>query len=304
MLVRVNINNLNCNSRNENRNIGFQGLSRHLSRNFVIGGKSKKTGFINFAEDTVIEAVETYPKARRFVGNLPPEWIDRIPKEKRRETVRQILGLDTRIEFIKSGEIGKAFKLEVGEKQYVLKTFHSDMDPYYNKWHGKILEPSRAFYTRKKGCKTFTDYYFGKIGTNESKDAFMVTKFQIKEQKLTPAEETKRLLRILKSPVTTCEIDIGYHPGAYIDINSIGLKIIDFGNLEMIPQKLNKELRKVAKSVEKYCFNTKKSWNKEDAVLNQIKNAADLFKNYCIHGSIKSNLENVLTRLATIVQEM
>lgn len=297
-------------------------------------GKSKNSEFINSAEDAVMKAVESYPKARRFVGNLPPEWIDIIPNEKRRETVRQIqylfssfaeklytpkswwypkdgvfaddflknlkqiLGLDTSIEFIKSGEIGKAFKLEVGEKQYVFKTFHSDMHSDYKGYHGKILEPSRAPYAKKKGCKTFTDYYFGKIGTDESKDAFMVTKFEPFGQKFTPTEEIKRLLRMLKSPVFTSEITIINKLGSFDCSNLIGLKIIDFGHLDILPIKLNKELKKVAKSIEKYYFNTKKSWNKEEAVINEINNADCIFKKFVIDFCVADNLRTILRELA------
>ena len=31
-----------------------------------------------------------YPNSRRFVGNLPHEWITKIPKAKRKETIQEI----------------------------------------------------------------------------------------------------------------------------------------------------------------------------------------------------------------------
>ena len=342
MSVQFNVNNLKYNNisyfeNNAGKNIGFQGLNRCLSRSFVNGGRNKVTGFAQMAEDTVMEAIKNHPKSRRFVGNLPPEWIDRIPKEKRKETIQQLqdlfsnfaeklctpqctkfkkdetfvvdflknlkqkLGLDTNIEFIDSGEIGKAYKLKVGKKKYVFKTFHSDMDPGFSKSHGKVFEPARAPYANKKGCKSFVDFYFGKIGTPESQDGFMLTKFEPSDQKLTPAEEIRRLLRMLKSPVTSPDIYICQNISN--DYNTIGRKIIDFGKLVLIPQNLSKELKKTAKDIEKYYFNTGKIENNKKTVLNQINDIKQIFSCFSIDLDVEENLINTLNRIAALLKK-
>ena len=302
MSVQFNVNSLKYNNTNhlENKNfrhgkdIGFQSqsLTRCLSKTFINGGMNKKTGFAQTAEDAILEAIKDNPKSRRFVGNLPPEWIDQIPKGKRKETVQQIqdlfsglaeklyspqytkfkkdetfvvdflsqlkqaLGLDTEIKYINAGDIGKAYKLKVGDKKYVFKAFHSDMNPDYAKSNGEIFEPARAPYANKKGCKSFVDFYFGRIGTHDNHDGFMLTKFELSNQKLTPKEEIKRLLSFLKSRVTTPDIDINVKTNVSDDLNIIGLKAIDLGDLALLPQNLHKTLKNTAKDIEKYYFNS------------------------------------------------
>ena len=209
-------NNISC---SENKNIGFQGLNRCLSKHFI-------------NKETALKIANIYPNSRRFVGNLPNEWIAEIPQEKRKETIQKIqdlfagfaeklytpkfsefpknekfvtdflkkleklLWMDTKIEFIGEGiTAGKAHKLVVGDKQYVIKTFHSDIDKKLIQQHGKVMEPTRAPYAKKKGAGSFVDFYFGKTGTAESADGFMVTKFEEFVKELAPREEMKRLLR-------------------------------------------------------------------------------------------------------------
>ncbi|OGH94550.1 MAG: hypothetical protein A2039_07995 [Candidatus Melainabacteria bacterium GWA2_34_9] len=343
MSVQFNFNSLKYNNishfENQNgENIGFQGLNRCLSRDFVNGGRSKITGFVQMADDAVMEAIKNHPKSRRFVGNLPPDWIDQIPKGKRKETVQQIqdlfsglaeklyspqgtrvnkdetfvvdflsqlkqsLGLDTEIKYIHAGDIGKAYKLKVGDKKYVFKAFHSDMNPDYAKSNGEIFEPARAPYANKKGCKSFVDFYFGRIGTHDNHDGFMLTKFETSNQKFTPGEEIKRLLRMLKSRVVTADISIKSTPQIPDDLNIIGLKAIDLGDLTLLSQNLHKALKKTAKDIEKYYFNTKKNLTNKEVILNQINDIRQIFGCFCINRYVEENLQNTLRRLTELLK--
>ena len=250
-----------------------------------------------------------YPNSRRFVGNLPHEWITKIPKAKRKETIQEIqdlfasfaeklyspkfsefpkneqfvtdflkklenfLWMDTKIEFIGEGiTAGKAHKLVVGDKQYVLKTFHSDIDEKLIDKHGKIIEPSRAPYVKKKGAGSFVDFYFGKTGTAKSADGFMVTKFEVPGKILTPREEMKQLLRLLKSPVDSSEVLISRISEIHDSLNTIGLKIIDFGALKLLPQDLHKAAKNAAKNIGEYYFNPRKNSDTKRLAQDEISN--------------------------------
>lgn len=378
MSVQFGFNNLKYNnishSENKNhKNVGFQGLNRYLSKHFIEAGISKVTGKPITAEEAALEAIEKYPKSRRFVGNLPPEWIDKIPKANRRETVQQIqdlfaelagnlfiekknkkffkninykdfpkklkriLGLNTNIEFIDAGEVGKAYKLEIGNNKYVFKTFHSNLASCLIGRHGKILESSRAPYANKKGCNSFVDFYFGRIATNASKDTFgrklqraftsyfrkaetnpgmdgfILTKYEDATQQLSPQEEIKRLLRILKSPILP--LDSNIYLDTWDDRNIIGKKIVDLGWLKLKPQNLYKSLKQTAKTIEKYYFNTKKNSDTMENILEEINKTKSSIKDLnktlntlwgieCEFGikNIKSSLENILERLEELIQ--
>ncbi len=172
MILQFNHNYINS---RKNTSPSFQGLNRYLSKNFVEAGISKISGKVVTNEEATLEILEKFPKSRGFVGNLPPEWIDKIPKGKRKETVQQIqdlfaalaeniyspmytafnkdesfvtdflnklqniLKLKSDIVFIKEGSVGKAFKLEVGDKQYVFKAFHSIICLNYGIYTEKFL---------------------------------------------------------------------------------------------------------------------------------------------------------------------
>lgn len=338
MILQFNHNHINS---RKNTSPSFQGLNRYLSKNFVEAGISKISGKLVTNEEAVLEVLEKFPKSRRFVGNLPPDWIDKIPKGNRKETIQQIqdifsefaeklctpmytafnkdenfvidflnklqktLKLVPNIEFIKEGSLGKAFKLEIGNKNYVLKTFHSNTDPCYRQKHGKIIETSRTPYTEKNGYKSFADFYLGKIASKEGKDGFILTGFEDKNKNLTQQEEIKRLLRLLKAPFTSPDIII-YH-NARQDLNMIGRKVIDLGSLKLLDETFNKMLVKAAEEIGKYCFNTKKSAENKQKVLDKI---LETYNSYINHNnkkfiaSIGTNLVVILERLSDLIKDM
>ncbi len=81
-------------------------------------------------------------------------------------------------EYLTQKEIGKVFTLKVGDKDYIYKCFHSNVSEFFSRSHGKIMETSRAPYAEKKGCKTFAKFYFGKLAKEDTKDGFIITKFE------------------------------------------------------------------------------------------------------------------------------
>jgi len=331
--VQFGFNNLKYNnishSENKNhKNVGFQGLNRYLSKQFIE------------SEEIAFDALKKYPKSRRFVGNLPSEWIAKIPKANRRETVqqiqdlfagfseklyspksakiqedeklvadfsnqlKQILKLYTNIEYIDSGSAGKAYKLEVGLREYVFKVFHNDIGDIFTGSSGKLIEPARAPHSNKKGCKSFVDFYFGKIATEESQDGFMLTKFVEQDEKFKPYEEIKRLLNFLKSPVSSSDSYISDGRDIPDGLNIIGLKTIDFGELERVPKELNKKLKKFTKYFGNFYFNTKKNSDNTKAAFDQIKYTKKDFDHFSIDDDVKENFINVLQRLKKFTKEL
>lgn len=331
MSIQLNQNNI-CH--NHYKDPAFQGLNRYLSKNFVQAGISKISGIHVSNEEAVMEVLEKFPKSRGFVGNLPPDWIDRIPKGSRKETVQQIqdlfanlaeniyspiftkfdrnekfitdftnklqniLKLETHIDFINEGSIGKAFRLGVGNNQYVFKAFHSLICPEFWDLHGKVVEPARASFAKKHGCKSFTKFYFGKIAEMDAKNGFMVTKFEDSKRELTPQDEIKRLIRILKSPVTTPDMTI--NSAIMTGGNTIRRKIIDYGNLKLF----NNNLKETAVQISKYYFNTRKNKKNKQMIIENINKTNEFlleFQNteYCI--SARSNMRSTLKRLSELI---
>ena len=327
MSVQFKLNTTKYNNISYSENISFQGLNRCLSKHFI-------------NKETALELANMYPNSRRFVGKLPHEWIIEIPEEKRKETIQEIqdlfasfaeklytpkfsefpknekfvtdflkklkkfLGMDTKIEFIGEGiTAGKAHKLVVGDKQYVLKTFHSDIDEELVEKHGKIMEPSRAPYAKKKGAGSFVDFYFGKTGTAESADGFMVTKFEVLDKILTPREEMKRLLRLLKSPVESSDVLISLVSEVQDSLNTIGLKIIDFGALKLLPQELHKAAKNAAKNIGEYYFNPGKNSDTKRLALDEISKLqiAASANTYSRVSFLASTLPDTLTRIERLL---
>ena len=80
MSVQFKLNTTKYNNISYSENISFQGLNRCLSKHFI----NKKTA---------LELANIYPNSRRFVGNLPHEWIAEIPQKRRKETIQEIQDL-------------------------------------------------------------------------------------------------------------------------------------------------------------------------------------------------------------------
>lgn len=307
MKIQINQNN----KYNQNKALAFQGLNRYLSRH-IIENKADK-GILITAEESVLNALEKCPNSRRFVGNLPPDWINTIPKEKRKETVQQIqdlfadfakkicsywkvksknyklaapefekkleeiLNLKVNINYYSQGDLGKTFKLNVGEKLYIFKNFHRDLIIDGEELHGKTFEPAFAPYAHKNGCKTFADFYFGKVAAKKDHDGFILTLFEDYTKELSPHEELKRLLRILKSPITTPDIIINSNKNSFSK-NLIGLKIIDLGNSTRVNKNLNNELKTMANEIAKYGFNILKRTNDKPISNKNLEHRKNLFE--------------------------
>lgn len=58
--------------------ISYQGLNRHLSKQI-------------FRPETAEKLSEIFPKSNEIVGNIPPQWVNNIPVEKRAEIIPQLL---------------------------------------------------------------------------------------------------------------------------------------------------------------------------------------------------------------------
>jgi len=110
------------NTNNNQQKPTFQGLNRYLSKHFPqeeIGVISKQAVS---SSEFVMEAINKYPKSRRFVGNLPPDWIERLPKENRKDYVQKIQDLFSNLAEILSSKETE-YNLVVAKNQRHLTNF-------------------------------------------------------------------------------------------------------------------------------------------------------------------------------------
>jgi len=194
----------------KDKNVSFQGLNRYFAKKFIYTHM-----FYNYEtlEETLLTVVNKYPKSRRFLGNLPHDWIEKISPEKRKESVIKIQDLfaelakqtssprdakqnikhaakgfcesldnllgtaGTTIKYIKSGYFGKAYKLSVNDRHYVFKSFHSDIEEVFFKDLGPMVETIKAPFV-KKTTSAFADFYFGKFATKKENDGFLLIKYE------------------------------------------------------------------------------------------------------------------------------
>jgi len=263
----------------QNPSPSFSGLNRTLSKHFIVDAK-------NLAP----QLIDAYPKSRGFVGNLPADWIKLLPPNKIKQSVisiqnmfaelakqlhtprnfavynlnlsdfenslNKILGLKVKVKDLDSGDIGKAFLMNVGDKGYIFKCFHSNIASVYTDVHGSIVETTRAPFVNRNSMGTFTKLFFGRIGTDSEKCGFMLTNFEHSGQKFSPEEKAKRLLKIIKSPVSTA--DMGLIEGKNDHRNYIGLKIIDYGYIQHIPDEIHSVLVNFANHCQEIFFHSPK----------------------------------------------
>ncbi len=157
--------------------VNFTGLNRVLSKNTY-------EYTIN-----IEELSEIYPKSNGIVGNLPPAWIAKIPKENREKVIKELFNdlkpiinefreseneqfMQERIktaliqagivknqenfkmEFLGEGTYGKAYKLNnILGADYIIKIFkklNKNLDKGLDDMHGNYIEQSRALYWQKQ----------------------------------------------------------------------------------------------------------------------------------------------------------
>lgn len=284
-----------------------------------------------------MKLLDDHPKWNRFIGNLPPDWIDNIPKAERKTQIQAvqnlfstltenlyspkgknftgnerfiaefkkkleaIIKIKVNFEYLTQKEIGKVFTLKVGDKDYIYKCFHSDLSEFFSNSHGKIMETSRAPYAEKKGGESFVKFYFGKVAKEDTKDGFLVTKFEDIKQKLTPREEIKRLIKFLKSHVNCYDTEL--HQYIEDDYNMIGRKIIDLGCLEQIPSNLHKEIKKLANKITQFCFNTSKNAPYK-YIFKQINDMKTQIEYSSINVDTTKNLKEALQRISVLILKL
>ena len=176
-----------------NSDISFTGLTSSL----------KKTVY---KRQEIVDLMKKYPKSKGVVGNLMPEWVEKIPKEQRgdaikdiydqfslavkqrqnhffgpkpQETIKNVLCKyniitpETKVKFSQKGMSGmdEIYRLQVGEKSYITKVFQ---DNSLNSLEtcGNLIEQNHALYLGAKSNSDWAKFHFGNL-----KDGYMVTEY-------------------------------------------------------------------------------------------------------------------------------
>jgi hypothetical protein len=177
--------------------VNFTGLNRNLSKMAYKYAKSIKA------------EVAIFPNSKGIVGNLPAEWVQKIPKENRADAIKEFYsdlntivksrrmnvfanketaqnisaalskagiiqdGQKLKIDYIDEGGYGSAFRLKgLSDDKYIIKVFNAN-NPI-NDYHGKYTEQSRAAFWQKYAGKNtqMVPFYFG-----DTDAGYMVNKF-------------------------------------------------------------------------------------------------------------------------------
>lgn len=240
-----------------NDTIHFTGLNRNLS----------KMAYASI--DSIKKEVKNFPKSKGIVGNLPAEWIQKIPKENRANVIKELygelnaivrerrvdvlaqIGTNKRLSeafsnagitqsgqkisilYIGEGELGTAFRLlGLSDDKYIIKIFHPKS--VTSNHHGKHIEPNRAAFWQKYAGKNtqMAPFYFADL-----KAGYMVNKFI--------DDNTPKYKRyILPQSLGLKSFDIDENPDAKHNIIK-GFQI-DYGGLEVKKSTLVKDKKKQA----------------------------------------------------------
>ncbi|MCQ2738635.1 MAG: hypothetical protein MJ237_00245 [bacterium] len=254
------------------QDVSFQGLTADLRKNIL-------------TKEEILRSVARHPKSKGFVGTLPNEWIQNIPKEERDTNIPKVLEMfasilkigevdssrkiakkikaglvkykaispDKKVKFtfLGVGGFGGTYKMKVGEKTYVAKLF----DKFYEvdcPGFGNLSEQNNALYLNAKENSDWVKFYFGNL--NE-KNQFMITKYvSIKDKR------PKKKINLLKKGLEYVDYSIQ---------NRIRGYNIDYGGFLLLPDfpVNNKPAIRVIKSL------LNMSIKEQDKLIENIKNA-------------------------------
>lgn len=246
----------------QHKPVNFNGLTRDM----------KKIAYKNAPE--IIKYVEKHPKSNGIVGSLPYEWVSRIPKENRKELVKEfyqnmkgvflkggkkVFGQGVEVDayslkqtFLKAGIISSGNDLDIGYKnyggygdvfklrinndknEYALKVFKEDETKSF--CGGNYVELNKAAYWQEQaGSKTdWTRFCFGDMNAG-----YMLNKLISKD---TPV--CKR-----KTPMYIYGLESEYET----DKNIINGYNVDFGTMRITSDEMvrNKTARATCKKIYK-----------------------------------------------------
>ncbi|MCR4880663.1 MAG: hypothetical protein K6A44_01740 [bacterium] len=114
-----------------------------------------------------------------FAASIRSAWFAPIPQQKismLQQNLSEHVDKKATVEYLAEGAIGKAFKFNIKDKNYVLKIFHDvtglDLE------HGKNIEVANAIsFCHGTKPSQRANFFFGKIAREKDKDGFMVTEF-------------------------------------------------------------------------------------------------------------------------------
>ena len=224
---------------------------------------------INFnkLDDILIQ----FPQTNRNVGGIPGGWLNNVPKSEQKTTVSslydilgdfadsnlsdnnkeqaiseklsKLLNDKVSINYLSSGAYGNGYKVTIGEKSFLLKTFH---ETGTSRIHGSGIEPQTGPYSNHSArAKQFTKFYFGRVAGSIYSDGFMVNEFLEPSSKIT-AEAKKNNPIIESKPLYIDFVTSGDYQASSegsIDHNTINGRIIDFGAFSIDKLLENPKLR-------------------------------------------------------------
>ena len=200
-----------------------------------------------------------YPNTNRNFGNLPKKWniltqeqsdqvrmifdkfreeiaytshrktlISGNPLSTMQKELSNILGREVRVVELETGKFAKGYKISVdGPEDVVMKVFHKKPETLYESFniHGQFVEPQRGIFL-SANSEQFAKTYFGKITTEIDRDGYIVTEFLEDTGKKASSKECFEL----KDYFVFCDDIAEGH-------NTLDGKIIDFGDIHIIPRK-------------------------------------------------------------------
>lgn len=234
--------------------INFTGLNRNLSKMAYKSAESIKA------------EVENFSKSKGIVGNLPSEWVQRIPKENREKVIKElyqdlktvvkgfnadsntdnIVGLNdalrkagvirndenAELKRLGDGIYGVGYHLKgIFDDKYMIKIFKSKRN--YNDLHGKYAELNRAAYLQKYAGKDtqMVPFYFG-----DADAGYMVNKYIDKN-----APECKKQINTENYGLVSCDVQDNGNGAGHNIIKGFQ---IDYGGIKVINESLVKNKSK------------------------------------------------------------
>jgi len=223
--------NLLLNNKSANRYLG------NISADWV----DKNMSFLEYKEksDTIKEVISKFAENTHTIKGIPTRRFEPYIKILEKE-LSETTGKNTSVNYLAAGEYGKVFKLNINNKDYVLKTFHNvEDDPeygYYSK-AGKGAEILNASYANKNADKgDFIRFYFGKFAKERDHDGFMLVEY---------IHPYSGKVSEFKNPILKTITRYLYIPMPEILTNRYKDTVFDFGHMDSRKELANPEKRKM-----------------------------------------------------------
>lgn len=204
-----------------------------------------------------------FPKINRNIGTIPDGWLNNVSKIEQKEVAKIIfdilaefakinatknkdidnlsdnlekaLSKGVKIDYVGEGAFGICYKISIGGKNYLLKTFIERPKGYC--LHGSGAEIQAGIYANNHARENqFAKFYFGRVTGSIYDDGFMINEFiEVNSKKSTPTKKNNPIIE--SAPLY---IDYVYSPDKEMSLqgfsahNTINGEMIDYGNFQIL----------------------------------------------------------------------